>query len=275
MMGVCGKRRQKNARRSGAAATDPPICSYLPRIDYFPRYTYSRRPSGSQSGPPARYGGQPSRGLFAQLPELAGMNTGLPTEAHARNKRERRLVRKKGLEPSRYCYRQPLKLVDLLCRCELPRILLTDPDLKWTPANARDDFIGTNSHARWGKTSACPCANGRLMLPAISRRPIRAAVPDASRLDGDDRALDECGAMRVDRRDRRRAVVSGSDVHQSKDASMGKASDDRQFAEVLVERDHGLLMFRGVREDRQFSGISYPVGDRLGFVAGASKGDLR
>jgi hypothetical protein len=29
---------------------------------------------------------------------------------------------------------------------------------------------------------------------------------------------------------------------------MGKASDDRQFAEVLVERDHGLLMFRGMRE---------------------------
>ena len=78
--------------------------------------------------------------------------------------------------------------------------------------------------------------------------------------------------MRVDRRDRRRAVVSGADVHQSKDASMGKASDDRQFAEVLVERDHGLLMFRGVCEDRQVSGILIPVGDRLDFVAGASKG---
>ena len=49
--------------------------------------------------------------------------------------------------------------------------------------------------------------------------------------------------MRVDCRDRRRAVVSGADVHQSKDASMGKASDDCQFAEVLVKRDHGLLMF--------------------------------
>src|SRR3954469_21537317 len=35
-------------------------------------------------------------------------------EAHAYEcKRERRLVRKKGLEPSRYCYRQPLKLVRL------------------------------------------------------------------------------------------------------------------------------------------------------------------
>jgi len=81
--------------------------------------------------------------------------------------------------------------------------------------------------------------------------------------------------MGVDRRNRRRAVVSGADVHQSKDASMGKTSDDRQFAEVLVERDHGLLMFRGVREDRQVSGILIPVGDRLGFVAGVSKGDLR
>jgi len=185
------------------------------------------------------------------------------------------LVRKGGLEPPRYCYRQPLKLVDLLCRCELPRILLTDSELKWTPANARDDFIRTNSHTHWGKTSACPCANGR----SCCRRSVVVRFgrpdPDASRLDGDDRALDECGAMRVDRRDRRRAVVSGADVHQSKDASMGKASDDRQFAEVLVERDHGLLMFRGVREDRQVSGILIPVGDRLGFVAGASKGDLR
>jgi len=28
-----------------------------------------------------------------------------------------------GLEPPRYCYRQPLKPVDLLCRCKLTRIL--------------------------------------------------------------------------------------------------------------------------------------------------------
>ena len=52
---------------------------------------------------------------------------------------------------------------------------------------------------------------------------------------------------------------------------MGNASDDGQFAEVLVERDHGLLMFRGVREDRQVSWILSPGGDRLGFVAGVGE----
>ena len=75
--------------------------------------------------------------------------------------------------------------------------------------------------------------------------------------------------------DSRQAVVSGADVYQSQDASMGNASDDGQFAEVLVEGDHGLLMFRGVGENREVSGILGPVGDRLSLVAGVSKGDLR
>jgi len=55
-------------------------------------------------------------------------------------------VRKGGLEPPRYCYRQPLKLVDLLCRCELTRVLQTDGGQERAQANACDDFIRTNSH---------------------------------------------------------------------------------------------------------------------------------
>ena len=208
-MGVCGEtapRKRSPVWSGGYGSSDLQL---PPAHRLFSSYTYSRRPSGSQSGPPARYGGQPSRGLFAQLPELAGMNTGLPTEAHARNKRERRLVRKKGLEPSRYCWRQPLKLVDLLCRCELPRILLTDPELKWTPrTHATTLFaqIRTRAGARLPPAPA-------LTDDSCCRRSVVVRFgrpdPDASRLDGDDRALDECGAMRVDRRDRRRAVVSG------------------------------------------------------------------
>ena len=73
-------------------------------------------------------------------------DSGLPTEAHARNKREQRLVRKKGLEPSLYCYRQPLTLVDLLCSRTSTRMLRTDPELEWTPVHASDDFIRTRSH---------------------------------------------------------------------------------------------------------------------------------
>src|SRR5947207_1246649 len=54
------------------------------------------------------YGGQPSRGL--------------PTVAHGLvGKCERRLVRKRGFEPLRYCYRQPLKLVRLPVS-PLPRV---------------------------------------------------------------------------------------------------------------------------------------------------------
>ena len=59
---------------------------------------------------------------------------------------QRSLVRKGGLEPPRYCYRQPLKLAGLLCRRELMRILLTGPALMRADVEARDDFIRTNSH---------------------------------------------------------------------------------------------------------------------------------
>ena len=46
--------------------------------------------------------------------DLIYVPLGLPTVAHGIvGKRERRLVRKRGFEPLRYCYRQPLKLVRL------------------------------------------------------------------------------------------------------------------------------------------------------------------
>jgi len=39
-----------------------------------------------------------------------------------------RMVRKKGLEPSRYCYRQPLKLANSLRCSGLTQIRRTDPE---------------------------------------------------------------------------------------------------------------------------------------------------
>ena len=78
--------------------------------------------------------------------------------------------------------------------------------------------------------------------------------------------------MRVDRRYGRQTLVARANVDQAQDASMAKASHDGQFAEVLVERDHGLLMFRGVREDCEISGILDPVGDRLNLVACLGEG---
>ena len=45
---------------------------------------------------------------------MDNLRVGLPTEAHAQVvRRERRLVRKRGFEPLRYCYRQPLKTIRL------------------------------------------------------------------------------------------------------------------------------------------------------------------
>ena len=81
--------------------------------------------------------------------------------------------------------------------------------------------------------------------------------------------------MRVDRRDRSHAVVSSADVNQTQDASMKNASDNDQFAKVLVERHDGLMMFGGVHENREVSWIVSPVGDRLGMMAGVGNGDLR
>jgi len=46
--------------------------------------------------------------------DLIYVPLGLPTVAHGIvGKRERRLVRKRGFEPLRYCYRQPLKTIRL------------------------------------------------------------------------------------------------------------------------------------------------------------------
>jgi len=52
----------------------------------------------------------------------------------------------RGLEPPRYRYRQPLKLVELLCRPELTRIHLTEVAQERARANASDDLIRPNSH---------------------------------------------------------------------------------------------------------------------------------
>jgi hypothetical protein len=60
--------------------------------------------------------------------------------------RKRRLVRKGGLEPPRYCYRQPLKLANLVCCSGLMRILRTDPEQQRTAVHASDDSIRTHSH---------------------------------------------------------------------------------------------------------------------------------
>ena len=66
-------------------------------------------------------------------------------------KRERRLVRKGGLEPPRYCYRQPLKLAEILCLSELIRICRTDVGRKRAEEHASDDFIRTDSHTGAGR----------------------------------------------------------------------------------------------------------------------------
>ena len=59
------------------------------------------------------------------------------------------MVRKGGLEPPRYCYRQPLKLVDLLRGSGLTRILRTVGTQECAAAHASDDSIRTNSHTRF------------------------------------------------------------------------------------------------------------------------------
>ena len=139
--------------------------------------------------------------------------------------------------------------------------------------SACNDSIRTHSHAPSGArrprhfTGPDRSLRRRSVVARFGR-----ANPDASRLDGYDGAFREQRAMRVDCRDSSQALVSSADVDQAQDASMANASDDGQFAEVLVERDHGLLMFRGVREDREVSGILGPVRDGLGLVAGVGQG---
>jgi hypothetical protein len=84
------------------------------------------------------------------------------------------MVRKGGLEPPRYCYRQPLKLANLLRSSGLTRILRTDGRQERAAAHARDDFIRTNSHTP------------RRALPWRSPRVSRRARPDRLAVYGDD-----------------------------------------------------------------------------------------
>lgn len=108
------------------------------------------------------------------------------------------------------------------------RILRTDVGQECAEAHASDDFIRTNSHtppaqnfrvtSRW-----LAVRSGRLLELVVAR--FWRADPDASRLDGHDRTLRKQGAVRVDRCDSSHALVSGADVYQSQDASMGNASD--------------------------------------------------
>src|SRR5215216_4169536 len=70
------------------------------------------------------------------------------------------MVRKGGLEPPRYCYRQPLKLVDLLWSCELTRILrleVSSSALTRTPATTLFAHIryvaGRHAGTVWLKAS--------------------------------------------------------------------------------------------------------------------------
>ena len=69
----------------------------------------------------------------------------------------------------RYCYREPFKLVDLLCLCELTRILRTDGGHERTEANA--------SRRRYSQESGY--ASAKPLPPIISRpnQPNQMALP--------------------------------------------------------------------------------------------------
>jgi len=82
------------------------------------------------------------------------------------------MVRKGGLEPPRYRYRQPLKLADLLCCPELTRILRTEVGLERAEANASDDSIRTNSHT----------PTGHLLGAGLGTKVDRRAPPKISRM---------------------------------------------------------------------------------------------
>ena len=74
-------------------------------------------------------------------------------------------MRKGGLEPPRYCYRQPLKLDDLVCRCKLLRIPRTDAESERTAAYASDGFIRTHSHRDNCSLLATPRRRAIIIIP--------------------------------------------------------------------------------------------------------------
>jgi len=85
--------------------------------------------------------------MASRLAPLARGTTrfGLPRGRPARERRPNQVVRKGGLEPPRYCYRQ-LKLANLLRGSGLTRILRTDDEQERAATHAGNDSIRTNSH---------------------------------------------------------------------------------------------------------------------------------
>lgn len=74
--------------------------------------------------------------------------------------------------------------------------------------------------------------------------------------------------MIAESRDRSYALFCRPNVNQPQDALVTNPSDDGQLAEILVERDDGLLMFHCVRENREIAWVARPFRDQFDLVAG-------
>src|SRR5262245_45732449 len=84
------------------------------------------------------------------------------------------MVRKGGLEPPRYCYRQPFKLDNLPRASGLTRILQTHGRQERAATRARDDFIRTGSHTAFpdpvfSRNAAVVFAGARLVYATSVR----------------------------------------------------------------------------------------------------------
>jgi hypothetical protein len=91
------------------------------------------------------------------------------------------VVRKRGFEPLRYCYRQPLKLLKLAGTRKQTWTVSTNLEHKRAEACAPDDFFRTDSH------------NIRDNNPELSRRRVIRSIHAriASELTGEQRPIDK------------------------------------------------------------------------------------
>jgi hypothetical protein len=90
--------------------------------------------------------------------------------------------------------------------------------------------------------------------------------------DGHDSALPQLLLITAQRRDGGRALLFRAQRYETNDPAVRLAAHDRNLSEVLVERNHNLMISVPVREDLGIAGIARPVPNALDLV---SSGDQR
>jgi hypothetical protein len=95
--------------------------------------------------------------------------------------------------------------------------------------------------------------------------------PYTARFDRHDCALAELISVPHERRNGGRALLFRAQRDEPDDPAVRLPANNRNLAEVFVERDHHLMITVRVREDLGITGIARPIRNALDLVSGGDQ----